>query len=232
MQAGMQAVVLAGGLGTRLRSAVPDRPKPLALVAGRPFLHVLLESLERQGVRHVVLAIGYLGEMVRAAVGDRFGGIDVSYSVEEQPLGTGGGLKLALAHVRGPHAFVLNGDTYVDVDLPAMLSAHVASRASITVATVEVPDASRYGTVEVVGGRITAFVAAGRPGPGTINAGVYAMATDALAGEPEAAAFSFERDFLQARLDRLAPHSFPAGPAFIDIGTPTDYARAQTFFRA
>ena len=227
----MQAVVLAGGLGTRLRDTVPDLPKPLAPVAGRPFLHVLLESLERQGVRRVVLAIGYRGDMVRDAIGPRFGGVDVAYSVEAQPLGTGGGLRLALAQLDAPDTFVMNGDSYVDVDLGAMLAAHRVGGAAITVATVQVPDAARYGTVEVAAGRITAFVAAGRPGPGTINAGVYAMGVDLLAGEPEGVAFSFERDILQARLPQLAPRAFPAGPAFIDIGTPADYARAQDFFR-
>jgi D-glycero-alpha-D-manno-heptose 1-phosphate guanylyltransferase len=113
-----------------------------------------------------------------------------------------------------------------------MLAAHRANHARLTVATVEVADASRYGTVAISGGRIEAFHAAGRPGAGAINAGVYAMAVDLLADEPEATPFSFERDFLQARLAQLAPLAFAAGPAFIDIGTPADYERAQTFFRA
>jgi D-glycero-alpha-D-manno-heptose 1-phosphate guanylyltransferase len=224
----MQAVVLAGGLGTRLRSAVPDVPKPLAPVAGRPFLHWLLDALDRQGVDRVVLSVGYLADQVRDAVGERHGRIRVSYCVEMSPMGTGGGLRDALRRLDG-NALVLNGDTYVEVDLARMMAAHQHAGAVVTVATVDVKDASRYGTVQVVDGRITDFVAAGRSGPGTINGGVYAMATTALAAAP-AGAFSFERDFLQARLADIAPLAFAAGPAFIDIGTPADYVRAQTFF--
>jgi D-glycero-alpha-D-manno-heptose 1-phosphate guanylyltransferase len=228
MADGLQAVVLAGGLGTRLRSVVSDVPKPLAPVAGRPFLHWLLDALDRQGVRQIVLAVGFMAEQVRAAVGERHGRIAVSYSVETEPLGTGGALREALRLLDG-EALVLNGDTYVQVDFARLMAAHRRANALVTVATVDVDDASRYGTVQVVDGRIAGFVAAGRSGPGTINAGVYALSATALHATP-AGPFSFERDLLQARLAELAPLAFAAGPAFIDIGTPADYRRAQKFF--
>jgi D-glycero-alpha-D-manno-heptose 1-phosphate guanylyltransferase len=209
------AIVLAGGLGMRLKEAVPDLPKPLAPVAGKPFLHWLLRALERQGIARVLLATGYRAGAIR----------------ELLPLGTGGALRRALALTRSPYAFVLNGDTYADVDLRHMLAAHVEAGARITLATVRVPDASRYGTVRVSDDRVREFLAAGKAGEGTINAGVYVLNTDLLQGElPEK--FSFERDVLQARLNELEPLAFPCGSRFIDIGTPADFQRAQTFFAA
>lgn len=223
------AIILAGGLGTRLKEAVPDLPKPLAPVAGKPFLHWLLRALERQGIARAVLATGYRAGAIRDLLGERFGDIALSYSEEHEPLGTGGALRRALALTRGPHAFVLNGDTYADVDLRHMLAAHMEAGARITLATVRVPDASRYGTVRVSDDRVREFLAAGKAGEGTINAGVYVLDTDLLQGElPDK--FSFERDVLQACLDELEPLAFPGGSRFIDIGTPADFQRAQTFF--
>jgi D-glycero-alpha-D-manno-heptose 1-phosphate guanylyltransferase len=210
---------------------VPNIPKPLVPVAGKPFLYWLLQNLERQRIERVVLATGYLAHAIRDTLGQRFGTITLAYSEEITPLGTGGALRKALASLDSPHAFVLNGDTYADVDLSAMYAAHLAAGARITVATVQVPDASRYGTVHVSEHRIREFLAAGRDGAGTINAGVYVLDASLLQGEfPEQ--FSFERDVLQAKLAELEPLAFAAGSRFIDIGTPTDYARAQAFFTA
>ena len=210
---------------------MPNVPKPLVPVAGKPFLYWLLQNLERQQIERVVLATGYLAHAIRDTLGERFGAITLAYSEETTPLGTGGALRKALASIDSSHAFVFNGDTYADVELSAMYAAHVAAGARITVATVEVPDASRYGTVRVSEHRIREFLAAGRDGAGTINAGVYVLDASLLQGElPEQ--FSFERDVLQARLAELEPLAFAAGSRFIDIGTPTDYARAQAFFTA
>lgn len=223
------AIILAGGLGTRLKEALPDSPKALAPVAGKPFLHWLLRALERQGITRVVLATGYRSDAIRDLLGETFGDIALSYSEEQEPLGTGGALRRALALIRGPHAFVLNGDTYADVDLRHMLAAHVKASAQITLATVRVPDASRYGTVCVSDNRVREFLAAGKAGEGTINAGVYVLNTDLLQGElPDK--FSFEHDILQACLNELEPLAFSAGSRFIDIGTPADFRRAQNFF--
>lgn len=223
------AIILAGGLGTRLKEAVPDLPKPLAPVAGKPFLHWLLRALERHGITRAVLATGYRAGAIRDLLGERFGAIELSYSEELEPLGTGGALRRALLLARDAHAFVLNGDTYADVDLRDMFAAHVEAGAKITLATVRVSDASRYGTVRVSGDRVREFLAAGKPGEGTINAGVYVLDTDLLHGElPEK--FSFERDVLQARVNELQPLAFAGGSRFIDIGTPADFQRAQTFF--
>jgi D-glycero-alpha-D-manno-heptose 1-phosphate guanylyltransferase len=223
------AVILAGGLGTRLRETVPDLPKPLAPIAGKPFLHWLLQRLEQQGVSRVILATGYRANQIRDVLGERFGAIELCYSEEHEPLGTGGALRQALAATHDRHAFVLNGDTYAEVDLLDMFAAHLTSGASLTLATVRVPDASRYSTVRVSDGRVREFLATGRPGEGMINGGVYVLNTDLLKDESRRA-FSFERDILQARVAELAPLAFAAGSRFIDIGTPDDFQRAQTFF--
>jgi D-glycero-alpha-D-manno-heptose 1-phosphate guanylyltransferase len=212
-----------------LRETVPDLPKPLAPVAGKPFLYWLLQALERQGISRAVLATGYRADLIRASLGERFGTIELEFSEEHEPLGTGGALRRALALARTPYAFVLNGDTYADVDLRDMLAAHIEAGAQITLATVRVPDAARYGTVRVSDDHVREFLAAGKSGEGTINAGVYVLNTDLLQGQlPEK--FSFERDVLQARLSEVQPLAFASGSRFIDIGTPADFKRAQTFF--
>lgn len=225
------AIILAGGLGTRLRGTVPGLPKPLAPIAGRPFLCWLLERLGSQGVHHVVLATGYRSDQIQALLGQRYGDIRLEYSEESSPLGTGGAIRQALSAVRTHEALVLNGDTFADVDLAGMHAAHRAARARITIATVHVPDASRYGTVRVEDGLIREFLAAGRAGDGTISAGVYCLAADILDDLP-CEPFSFERDLLQARLSEIKPLAYAAGSRFIDIGTPDDFHRAQSFFGA
>jgi D-glycero-alpha-D-manno-heptose 1-phosphate guanylyltransferase len=223
------AIILAGGLGTRLRVAVPDLPKALAPVAGRPFIYWQLRWLEKQGVRRVILAVGYGAEAVRASVGDQFGDVSIQYSHETAPLGTGGALRQALALTTGREVLVLNGDTFVETSLAAMCAAHRASQARITVLIVAVPDVSRYGTVTAVDGRIREFHAAGQAGPGTINAGLYVLDPGLLQGNfPDQ--FSFERDILQSHLEELRPLAFCCGLNFIDIGTPDDFARAQALF--
>jgi D-glycero-alpha-D-manno-heptose 1-phosphate guanylyltransferase len=226
----MEAIVLAGGFGTRLRPIVEGLPKPLAPVAGRPFLAILLEYLSRQGFTSVVLSVGYKHELVQSAFGNAFAGISIRYAVEDEPLGTGGAIRLAARQCSGSEVFVLNGDSYVELEFGAMRAAHRALHSRLSVCTVRVVDVERYGTVLVSGDRIAGFAANGKTGPGQINAGVYLLAGDLLEdmGLPEA--FSFERDVLAARLDELRPMAFPTSGMFIDIGVPADYARAQRLF--
>jgi D-glycero-alpha-D-manno-heptose 1-phosphate guanylyltransferase len=226
----IEAVVLAGGLGLRLRTAVPDLPKPMAPVAGRPFLAWLLEALAGQGVQSAVLSVGYRAETIEGHFGASYAGLELRYAREAEPLGTGGALKRALRQVRSFPALALNGDSLVDLDLTAMRELHRRTRARLTIALVEAPDASRYGRVALREGCVSAFAAEGEPGPGLVNAGVYLMEAGLL-DEPELPErFSFERDFLQPRVGSLAPAAFLASGRFIDIGVPEDFARAQTLF--
>lgn len=226
----MEAIVLAGGLGTRLRSVVPDLPKSLAPVAGRQFLAIVLETLAAQGFTSVVLSVGYRWELIQAAIGDAFAGMTIRYAVENQPLGTGGAIRMSVRQCTGPDVFVLNGDSYVDVDCVAMLAAHRAAGAKLTLCTVAVDDVGRYGRVELEGNRIVDFVDKGTTGPGRINAGVYVMARNLLEDSKLPEVFSFERDVLAPRVRDLCPLAFPARDSFIDIGVPEDYARAQILF--
>lgn len=219
-----EAVVLAGGFGTRLRAVVSDVPKPLAPVAGRPFLHWLLDTLAMGGIRRVVLATGYLGEMVEAAVGRAHAGMEVRYVREEAPLGTGGALWAAMGHTAGERVFALNGDTWLGLDLGAM--ARAAPGADLVFAARPVPDRARYGSVVLDGDRLVGLREKGEAGPGLVNGGTYLLRRGLLEKRPMVGAFSFEGEVLE-RPAGLDIRAFPVDGRFIDIGTPEDFARAQ-----
>jgi D-glycero-alpha-D-manno-heptose 1-phosphate guanylyltransferase len=227
-----EAIVLAGGFGTRLRSVVSDVPKPLAPVAGRPFLAWVLDFLVAQRVRRVVLATGFMAKKVQATLGARWLGMEIAYSVEHQPLGTGGALKLAASQLHGATAHVLNGDTFLRYSLAGLEAAAHSAHASIAVALAQVPDVARYGAVAVHEGRITTFHEKGGQGPGLVNAGSYFLSAAALQSMPAHGAFSFESEVLrpQAAAGKLA--AFTQTQEFIDIGVPEDFARAQSLFKA
>jgi D-glycero-alpha-D-manno-heptose 1-phosphate guanylyltransferase len=227
----MEAIVLAGGLGTRLRGIVADLPKAMAPVNGRPFLAYLLDGLIVAGFDTAVLAVGYMSEKIRGHFGDRYRTLPLRYSVETEPLGTGGAIKLAMTHVDTPTVFVANGDTYLELDYGAMLADHQRQRSSLTIAVQTVPEAGRYGALDIDMGRIRAFLEKGRAGPGTINAGVYLLSRELLDRYPLPPAFSFEADLLMPHVKEIAPLAFMTQRTFIDIGIPEDYTRAQTLFR-
>lgn len=229
---GMEAIVLAGGLGTRLSGVVPDLPKPLAPVAGRPFLSFVLDALDAGGFGAVVLAVGHRADAIRDCYGDRHGAMRLAYSVETEPLGTGGAINLALQHTSGADVFVLNGDTFVQLDFSAMCAAHADGGERLTIAAQAVADAGRYGTLDVRGDHVHAFVEKGRGGPALINAGVYLLRRDLLGADPGSRAFSFETDFLMPRAAVIRPRAFRTDGLFIDIGVPEDYARAQSLLAA
>lgn len=219
-----EAIILAGGLGTRLRAVVADRPKVLALVAGKPFLHWLLQGLARQRVARAVLATGYMADAVRDAVGETFAGLAIAYSPEAQPLGTGGAIYAALAHCTGARVLVLNGDSWLGLDLAAFAAA--APAADLLVAARPVPDRARYGSLRTDGDRLVGMAEKGGQGPGLINAGVYRLARDLPARRPQPQKFSFETAVL-ADPTGLDARVHVTDAPFIDIGTPEDFARAQ-----
>jgi D-glycero-alpha-D-manno-heptose 1-phosphate guanylyltransferase len=224
----MEAIILAGGFGTRLASRLHNIPKPMAPVAGRPFLEILLGYLGRNGCTRALLSVGHLHEVIIDHFGASFGGIEIEYVIEHEPLGTGGAIRAALGQVRESSALVLNGDTFLAADLAALLAAHTAAGATFTMAIAEQPDIARYGGVVVENNRIVGFEEKGRSGPGWINAGVYAIARD-LVWPPELKErFSFERDYLVPQLKKISPLAFPVGGFFLDIGIPEDLDRAQT----
>jgi D-glycero-alpha-D-manno-heptose 1-phosphate guanylyltransferase len=230
----VQAIVLAGGLGTRLRAVLGERPKVLAPVLGKPWLLWLLEHLHAEGFSRVCLATGYKGAQVAAAIGRRAGSrkpaLRVLYSREEAPLGTGGALARALPLLAPQATFALNGDTLVTLRWREMLERHRAAGAALSIAARAVEDRSRYGAIEVAAGRVVGFGEKDARGPGLINAGVYVLAADLFARCPAPAPrFSFETDFIQANLGALRPAAYVTDAGFLDIGVPRDLARAAAF---
>jgi len=224
-----EAIVLAGGLGTRLRKVVPDLPKALAPVAGQPFIDFLLHSLAASGCQRVVIAVGYRCELIVEHVGSKFAGLDVAYSIEDEPLGTGGATRKALSAIESSRAVVLNADTWLEIHYPAMLDAHCDAAARVTMAVREVADVGRYGAVDVEARRVVRFEEKGvRRGPGLINAGAYVFEQDVFDDVRLPDAFSLEVDFLTPCVARLAPLAFPVRGAFVDIGVPDDYVLAQS----
>jgi len=181
----MEAIILAGGLGSRLRATVPDLPKPMAPIHGRPFLEYLLDYWVGQGVNRFVLSVGYKRDIIEEHFATRYKGTEVDYAVEDQPLGTGGGLLLALKHLRRTGPFlIMNGDTFFEVDLAPMRRYHQEKRADLTIALREVEANSRYGSVGIdKEAKITTFDNRARTsGRALINGGVYLAEKSAFAG--------------------------------------------------
>ena len=232
----MEAIILAGGKGTRLRSVVSDVPKPMAPLdaKGTPFLAFLLAELQNQGVTRVILSVGYKAEIIEDYFGTAFTGsqglppLELIYAREEQPLGTGGGVKAALELCREPQVFLLNGDTFFDVNLTAMRQWHYALGADVTLAAKEMFDFDRYGTLELTGGRIVSFREKEPCERGLINGGVYLLARDLLQDFAQEK-FSLEQDFLVPRVadGSLLVAAYKSNGYFVDIGIPEDYFRAQ-----
>lgn len=224
----MEAVILAGGLGVRLRSEVADLPKVLATVRERPFIHYLLDFLCLSGVTRFVLATGYLHEAIEGSIGESWQSREVVYSRESEPLGSGGAVRLALRKVQQEHAFVLNGDTLFEVPLTAMMQRHVAIGSDVTLALKRVDAGERYGTVGLAAdGRVTEFLEKRPVKKGLINGGVYAMRRSILEKSKLPDRFSLEEDFFRPFAGRIQIHGFIADAYFIDIGIPEDYRRAQ-----
>lgn len=222
----MEAIILAGGLGTRLKEVVPDLPKPMAPVAGRPFLEILLSSLASKGFRRVVLSLGYLADKVVSHFGETFAGMKLVYEIETMPLGTGGAICKAMTQCNSDHVFVFNGDTYLDIEASKIEVLWKNSHISIIVGC-KVPDTTRYGRLKTDNGRVLGFIGKGVPGPGVINAGCYVLSADLLKDFLPGQAFSFEDDFLPKAVDKNLFDLFVSNGHFIDIGIPKDYANAQ-----
>lgn len=218
----MEAIILAGGLGTRLRGVIGEIPKCMAPVDGKPFLEYQLEWLSRFDVRHVVFSVGYLREQVMDFVKSREWPFAVSFAVEKEPLGTGGGIRLALSKCKGKQVFVLNGDTFFNVDLEAL-----PFIAPVTLALKPMRDFDRYGAVDWDGDLVNAFHEKRPCAEGLINGGVYAIDRSQLDMSLFPKRFSFEQEVLEP----LTQYGLVAGVVqdgyFIDIGIPEDYARAQ-----
>lgn len=231
------AIILAGGLGTRLRDVVKDLPKPMAPVNGKPFLHYVFAYLKQQGVSRAILSVGYKSEIIMDYFGDNYNGISVMYMEEAEPLGTGGGIYHA-ATLCDEDAFILNGDTFFDVNLKDLYSFYNQQNADIALSLKPMKNFDRYGTVEVDSdGRITRFAEKQMMQQGLINGGVYLLSKDCfhkieeLRGSLLPKKFSFEKEVLEAYVDKLQFSGRAFDNYFIDIGIPEDYTKAQNDFR-
>ncbi|MSM40311.1 MAG: NTP transferase domain-containing protein [Geobacter sp.] len=230
--ADITAVVLAGGLGTRLRDAVADRPKVLAEVNDRPFITYLLDQLADAEVHRVVLCTGYMAEQVSATLGGSYRGMELLYSPENSPLGTGGALRLALPLIGSDPLLVMNGDSYCQSDLARLLDAHRAGQAAASLVLARVEDVGRYGAVDVsTAGVITHFSEKGsRQGHGLINAGIYLINRAVIEAITGNEAVSLEREIFPALISRHDLQGVVTRGRFIDIGIPSDYFAASAFF--
>ena len=230
----MQAILLCGGMGTRLRSVVSDRPKPMADICGKPFLQYLLEMLRDKGITEVIFALGYMGEMIEEYFQDGSAfGLKIAYSYEEEPLGTGGAIRNALPKILEEEVLVLNADTYFPMDYQGLLRFHQENDGDFSLATRGVPDISRYGAVRRdAAGRILAWNEkledGGQPLAGEINGGIYVMKKSLIAEIPEGKQ-SLEQDCVPKWLSEgKRIFGLPFDGYFMDIGIPKDYQQFIT----
>ncbi len=221
----MQAILLAGGLGTRLRSVVNDRPKPMALIGDKPFMEYVVHELSRCGIDEIIFAVGYKGSMVEEYFGDgsRFG-VKVSYAYEEELLGTAGAIRNAGRFVTEDTFFVLNADTFYQMDYGRLIQVKEEHELEMALVLREVADISRYGAAVLDGAMLAGFnEKRAESRPGTINGGVYLMNRELLAQIPEGKV-SLENEMIprwMAEGRRLG--GFVNDGYFIDIGVPEDY---------
>ncbi|HEX6800049.1 MAG TPA: nucleotidyltransferase family protein [Ktedonobacterales bacterium] len=220
-----QALILAGGAGTRLRPVLTELNKPMAPVADRPFLEYLLLQLKKHGVEAVTLCVGYKADLIQSYFGTgEPWGLRLSYSHETDFLGTGGAIKRAESLIQAECFFVLNGDSLFDSDLRTLMRCHRETNALATLALAYVEDTRRYGAVGVdAAGRVVSFVEKGKGhAQGLINAGVYVFSRELLDLIPDRQAVSLEHDILPRLIGR-GLYGLPSHGYFVDIGVPDDY---------
>jgi D-glycero-alpha-D-manno-heptose 1-phosphate guanylyltransferase len=227
----MEVIVLAGGLGTRLRSVVSEVPKCMAPIDGKPFLQCLLNYLNRFDISRVILSVGYLREVVFAWVKTHKTdySFEIDFAVEKEPLGTGGGIALAMSYAKDSNILIVNGDTFFNVDLDLFYSEHLKGRSNISIALKPMKDFDRYGNVILKdNGIISEFKEKEHCSEGFINGGIYAVDCNAHIFDGLPDKFSFETAVLKPKAENEDVRGFIHDDYFIDIGIPTDYEKAQT----
>lgn len=224
-------IILAGGLGTRLKHLIPDTPKPMAVVNGKPFLQYLLNDLSKQGAKHVILSVGYKHQQIINYFGHSFKSTKLTYSVENTPLGTGGAIKKALEKLHTTKSFILNGDTFFEVDLSEMEQKHEKNIADLSIAVKKMTNYERYGSVNISHDLITGFEEKMHKKKGFINGGIYMINKDLLATYNLPDKFSFEKDFMENCYPEIKCMAYESKGYFIDIGVPDDFKKAQTDFK-
>lgn len=224
-----EAIILAGGKGTRLKDVIKDIPKPMAPVNGNPFLYHLMKYLKLQGIEHFILSVGYKYEVIQEYFGDDFEGAKISYAIEKEPLGTGGAIKLASNHIEGSHFWVINGDTFVGLNFEEFFIN--TTNKDISLALVEMKNFDRYGKVITNEKRIIDFIEKEYTKQAYINAGIYLISKEFVEiHTPEKKIFSFEKDVLEDNINIINVGFYKSHSSFIDIGIPEDFFKSQYLF--
>ena len=227
-----EAIILAGGLGTRLRSVVSDVPKCMALIGDKPFLHFLLEFLKKNGIEHFIFSVGYLHEVIENYLRQNYPELNISISLEKEPLGTGGAIKLAAGNATEKNVMVCNGDTFYQIDINQHSHFHIQHNAACSLSLKPMKDFDRYGVVELNNDHsISSFKEKKFYKSGLINGGIYALNIERFLEEDLPLKFSFEKDYLEKKVRQTEKKPEIFGIVqdryFIDIGIPEDYEKAQ-----
>ncbi len=225
-----EAVILAGGFGTRLQTVVADVPKPMAPVNGKPFLEYLLNYAIQQGIQRVVLSTGYKHEVIENYFGSSYKSLSIAYAQEVTPLGTGGGIQLALKQCTEKNVVVLNGDSFFEVDLSALEEKHNTAKSEFSIAAKKMFNFNRYGIIQTRGSKITAFEEKRAVAEGIINAGVYIIDREKFLQLNLPEKFSMEKDYMEKFFSTQQFNAFEFEGYFIDVGIPEDYEKAQRDF--
>ena len=228
-----EAIILAGGKGTRLKSVLDDRPKPMAIIGGKPFIEWILLMLKRQGIQRTVICTGHLGEIVESYFGDsRNINMEITFARDPFPLGTGGAVRNALGKTRSKHILVLNGDSYLRVNISSFLKTHLALNARASISLVQVEDSSRYGSVKVnKDGKLLAFLEKSqKKQSGLINAGIYLLEREIVEEIPEEKMVSLEKEIFPALIGK-GLYGVLSNESFIDIGTPESFNKAEKILK-
>jgi D-glycero-alpha-D-manno-heptose 1-phosphate guanylyltransferase len=228
-----EVIILAGGLGTRLRSVVADLPKCMAPVAGNPFLYYVIKHLQKSGIDKFIFSVGYKNERILNYIEKEFSDIDYTFSIEEEPLGTGGAIKFALEKATGENILVCNGDTLFKINIAELNNLHLKNNADCTLSLKPIHNFDRYGVVELNNeGLIISFKEKQFYTSGLINGGVYALNTKKFSKYYFPEKFSFEKDYLEKFVIEKKMYGLTQDEYFIDIGIPEDYERAQEELKA
>ncbi|WP_066015978.1 sugar phosphate nucleotidyltransferase [Endozoicomonas atrinae] len=221
-----EAIILAGGLGTRLKSTIGIKPKPMALISGKPFMEILIEKLLDEGFNHIILSLGYHSDLIYDHFSKKTSKINISFITEHKKLDTGGAIRLAMTKAKEPQVLVMNGDSFLDFNLNSISYPLKESNDPI-ICGIDIDDTSRYGRIDHKESIVTRFSEKGISGAGTISAGVYIFPTNIFNNYPVNTPFSLEHDFF-AKIARNEKFRIVIeNRYFIDIGTPDSYARAQ-----
>lgn len=223
----MEAVILAGGFGTRLQSVVKNLPKPMADINSKPFLKYLFDYLVDNSITSVIICVGYKKEYIMNYFGDSYKNISIKYSEEDEPLGTGGAIKKALTLCKEENIFVLNGDTFFKINLNKLLDEHTAFKNHLTLSLKKMYNFDRYGSVTLHNHKVQSFNEKCFLSEGLINGGTYLMNRNILLNYPEV--FSFEQEVLEKK-SKIQIGALEYEDYFIDIGIPEDYQKAKEYF--